>query len=471
MNRKVLITCAVLSIVICLCLSMVVIIGAGFIVWQDEPLSSLSEFEEPPLLPPATPEPEDPDGAPIIDQDDSTWINPETLAEMEIIQRQVIRDRGLEASGIFTRTLFTKDQLRQRVIEDFLEDYSEEEAQEDVIILESFGLLNSDFDIYDFYLDLFSEQIAGFYDNETKEMAVVQGSKFGGTERLTYAHEYTHALQDQNYDLRNGLNYNEEACETDTERCAAIQALIEGDASLSELNWFMNHASAEDRTDIFDFYDDFEQPMMDSSPDFISEDFLFPYENGLEFVQYLYDRGGWDAVDQAYADLPVSTEQILHPERYPDDKPIPVNLPELSQILGEGWVDIDQNVMGEWYTYLILAHGLEEDARLNEDDAAEAAEGWGGDAYIVFYNAEAASTVMVLRTLWESSKETDEFVDAFKSYARDRFGRPEENRSDYVLWQGDAEVHALHIETVYTTWILAPDETTTNLVWDAIVNE
>jgi hypothetical protein len=468
MNRKVWITCAVLSVVACLCLGVAATIGASLFTKEAGPLSDILEIDEFPFLPQETPESRDSEATPLEDPEVQVELNPEIIAEMEFIQQQVIRDRGLEPSGVFTRTLLTRDQLRQRVIDDFLEDYSPEEAREDVIILESLGLLNADFDMYQFYLDLLSEQVAGFYDNETKEMVVVQGSTFAGTERLTYAHEYTHALQDQNYDLRDGLDYSEESCENDSERCAAIQSLIEGDASLSELNWFMNHANSEDRLDILDFYNSFEQPVMDSSPDFISEDFLFPYEYGFAFVQYLYDRGGWEAVDQVYANLPLSTEQILHPEQYPADKPIPITLPDLVEVLGEGWMEIDQDVMGEWYTYLILAYGLDEDARLDEDEAAEAAEGWGGDAFSVLYHEETSATVMVLRTLWESSVEAVEFADAFQAYARDRFTRPKEFQPDYVMWVGDEEVHTLHIESVYTTWILAPDEITADLVWNAV---
>jgi len=471
MNRKVVITCAVLSIVICLCLSVLTIIGAGFILQESETYASITETQELPNLSQETPEPQKSESEPTIQPGDPSDISPETLVEMEMIQRQVIRDRGLEPSGVFTRTLLTRDQLRQRVFEDFLEDYSEEEAQEDGVVLEAFGLLNADFDMYNFYLELLSEQVAGFYDNETKEMVVVQGVEFSGTERLTYAHEYIHALQDQNYDIRDGLDYSDEACETDSERCAAIQSLIEGDASLSELNWFMNNANAEDRTDIFNFYDSFEQPILDSAPDFISEDFLFPYEYGLTFVQTHYDRGGWEAVDQIYTNLPVSTEQILHPERYPQDKPIPVKLPDLVEVLGEGWAEIDQEVMGEWYTYLILAHGLNPDARLDSEDAANAAQGWGGDAYSVIYNADSGATVMVLRTIWETSIEVDEFVTAFESYAGERFNKPREKRSDTMMWQGNDEVHVLHIEPVYTTWILAPDETIASLVWNAILTK
>lgn len=471
MNRKVVMTCAVLAIVICLCISVIFIIGAGLSLWETKPFANIPGIEKLPFVSQATPESLETEDVPTLNPEYQTEISPQTIAEMEIIQRQVISERGLQSTGVFTRTLLTRDQLRQRVIDDFLEDYSQEEAQEDGIVLESIGLLNADFDMYNFYLDLLSEQIAGFYDNETKEMVVVQGSEFAGTERLTYAHEYTHALQDQNYDMRDGLDYSEGACEDDSERCAAIQALIEGDASLSELNWFMDYADEGDRLDILNFYGTFEQPIMDSAPDFITEDFLFPYEYGFEFVQYLYDRGGWKTIDQVYANLPRSTEQILHPERYPDDRPIPVSLPDLSEVLGEGWEELTQDVMGEWYTYLILAYGMDEDARLAEEEAAKAAEGWGGDAFIVYQHPDSGNIVMVLRSLWETSNELKEFVEAFQSYARDRFDRPREVQPDYVMWQGDGEVHTLHIENVYTTWILAPDEDTANLVWGAITNQ
>jgi len=463
MNRRIAFSCIVLILIVCLGLSVVVIFGAGFLVWKSETIVDSSPSQNTPTSQANPIDPPQPG--------ESTAINPGILAEMELIQRQVIQERGLEETGVFTRVLFTKDQLRQRVLDDFLEDYSPEEAQNDVLVLDSFGLLNPDFDMLHFYQDLLSEQVAGFYDNETKEMVVVQGSQFGGPERLTYAHEFTHALQDQNYDVRNGLNFSEEKCENDTERCVAIQSLIEGDASLSELNWFVNHATTEDKTDIFDFYDTFKSPVLDTAPEFFAKDFLFPYENGLTFTQYLYEHGGWDAVDQAYANLPASSEQILHPERYPEDIPILVNLPELSAALGEGWEELDRGVMGEWYMYLILAYGLDADAQVKEKDAAEAAEGWGGDSYAVFYRPEDGATLMILRTNWESSKDLNEYVNVFEDYARDRFGRPENQERDRILWQDGSEVHVLHIEGIYTTWILAPDEGLANQVWESIQNQ
>ena len=60
---------------------------------------------------------------------------------MELIQRQVIQDRGLEPSGVFTRILFTRDQLQQRVMDDFLDEYDPEEEADYAIVREAFGLL------------------------------------------------------------------------------------------------------------------------------------------------------------------------------------------------------------------------------------------------------------------------------------------------------------------------------------------
>lgn len=462
MDRRILVSCSVFLVVICVVLSIAGVLAAGFYLWGagNNGLSTSGHEQTDESLV-ATSEPS-------LDPDSATELSPRVLAEMEVIQRQVIQDRDLDPSGEFTRVLFTPEQLHQHVLDEFLIDYSEEEMEEDGIILQAFGLLNADFDLYNFYLDLFSENIAGFYDNETKDMVVVQGERFGGIERLTYAHEYTHALQDQNYDIREGLGYSEDACETESERCAALQALMEGDATLSELNWFLNHATSEDRTDVFDFSDTFETPVLDSSPEFIAKDFLFPYEEGFEFVQTLYDQGGWDAVDDAYANPPVSTEQILHPERYPHDIPIPVNLPDLATVLGTGWEIIDQEVMGEWYTYLILAFGLDEGARRSEKEAAKAAEGWGGDAYQVYYNADHGDAVMVFRILWESTQDAKEFSESFKSYARDRFGKPVDRLADYSVWKSEDGYQTLRVDGKTTSWISAPETEMAEAVWSAI---
>ena len=395
-------------------------------------------------------------------------IPPEIAEQMEQIEAQVIELRRLQPSGSVTRALLTRDQLRQKIETDFFEDYSPEEAREDSIVLSALGLLQTGFDMFTFYQDLLSEQIAGQYDHKNKEMDIVQGSGFGGTERLTYAHEYTHALQDQNFDIEDGLNYTNESCEEDSERCAAIQALLEGDASMLELDWFSNYATQQDMIDIQDFYAEYESPIYDTAPDFLREDFIFPYIYGQSFVEYLYNLGGWEAINDAYRNVPVSTEQILHPERYPADQPEIVELPDLMPILGEGWRELDRGVMGEWYTFLILAHGLNPEARLSESESKAASDGWGGDEYLVYYDDQNRTIILVMHTSWESVNDATQFYNAFQKHSTARFGAPSNLQNNRIGWTHEGGYTELSTQNQFTTWVLAPDEAIAQQIWSAI---
>jgi hypothetical protein len=296
------------------------------------------------------------------------------------------------------------------------------------------------------------------------EMFVVQGQGFQGPEHLTYAHEYTHVLQDQNYDIKNGLNYNDDACEVDSERCSAILALIEGDATLSELTWFQFNATAQDQQQVIDYYNSLTSPIYDSSPAFLKEDFVFPYVQGLTFVQSQYDQGGWDAVDAAYNNPPVSTEQILHPELYPSDTPIKVDLPDLTTALGEGWREVSQGQMGEWYTYLILACAANSNARLDDTTAQAAAAGWGGDSYQVLHNDATNSTALVMKTIWDTPRDAAEFTTAFQKYANIRFGVAATQQGDTLTWSYSGGYSSFNHSGDTTIWIITPDSSTAQAV-------
>jgi hypothetical protein len=489
-TRRILASCGVILLVICVCLSFATISGAGLFILNR------SQASAPPIVEPSLPsqstrsnptveslEPEiatqspaegtngSPTSQPTL-QEGSTGTQSslpvEITRQMDEIQKEVIDLRELQPNQPVERELLTPEQLRQRVIEDFLKDYSKEEARNDAISLAAFGLLTPNFDLYDLHVDLLSEQVAGFYDDETKKMYIVQGEGFQGPERLTYAHEYDHALQDQNYDIENGLNFNDKACEKDTERCAAVQSLLEGDASLLEIEWLSTYASPQDLAEIQRFYSNYQSPVYDSAPAFLKEDFIFPYTYGQTFVNYLHDEGGWRTVDQAYKNPPVSTEQILHPEKYPNDTPVSVSLPDLSGSLGEGWQEVDQGIMGEWYTYLILAFGLDQHARIGEAEAQAAAAGWGGDAYEVYHNEQKDQTVMVLQTTWDSQKEATEFSKAFQQYADARFGSSKGSSSGGQTWEIPGTYLQFHVNGLTTTWLQAPNSATAQSVYKAL---
>lgn len=434
-NRRFLITCLILILVACLGVIVVGVLAAGYFSTHStsDVLSTVSCFNFP---------------------DKSLAADKNT--QMDQIEEQVIAIRGLKPKSDVNRGFLTTAELRQHVVDNFFKDYSAEDAQNDARELAALGLLNPDFDLIKFYTDLYSEQIAGLYDQETKEMYVIQDEQFGGPERMTYAHEYTHVLQDQNYDLENGLKLNEKACKEDSERCAAITALVEGDATTTESTWYKDDATKQDCQQITSFYSTLKSPIYDSAPEFMQQDFLFPYMQGKDFVQALIDRDGEVAVDDAFRDPPLSTEQILHPDKYPTEPPVTVNLPGLGSFLGNEWKEIDHGAMGEWYTYLIMAYGLNPVTRLDSDAAAKAAAGWGGDAYAVYFNAAQNQTVLVLQTTWDNQAEAQEFSKSFQDYCNQRFGQNTQKESN--TWVGSQEASYFILQNSTSTWIVAPDE-------------
>ena len=435
MSKKAGITLVVLLVSACVLMSIALVLGGYFLLRAEKNYSAPTPVVEV-ISPTATPAPTS-EG--IATPAGSGSLSPEISAQMDEIQRQVVEIRGLELNKDLLRDLMTPEQLQDKVINDFFKDYTDEDALNDSKILSTLGLVEPGFDLRQFYMDLYSEQVAGYYDSETKEMYVIAGEAFGGTERMTYAHEFNHALQDQNYDMENGLKLNDENCEIDTEYCAAVSALIEGDSTLSEQYWFLQHSTRQDQQDVLKFQNSYSSPVYDSAPAYMKEDFLFPYVKGLNFVMALHDGGGWQAVDAAFANPPVSTEQILHPEKYPEDKPVLVNLPDFSSTLGETWEELDRNVMGEWYTYLILARGRSSQFTMDDEDSKTAAAGWGGDSYVFYAPTGSDDYLFAWRSTWETGDDMDEFFNQSREYGLARWGIPVSNSSTAVAWESDTD--------------------------------
>jgi hypothetical protein len=384
-------------------------------------------------------------------------LSSDVSAQMDEIEQQVQQLRGLQAASPLNRTVITTDELNDIVINDFFSDYTADEAADDVRELALIGLLPEGFDLYQFYVDLYTEQIAGFYDPEVQTMYVVGDEAFDGLQRMTYAHEYTHALQDQTWDMENGLNVNDENCRLDTEYCAGVQSLIEGDATLTEQLWFITNATEEDRQQVLEFYGSYSSPVYDSAPLYMQQDFLFPYSQGLEFVNSLYEQGGFSVIDADYSNPPVSTEQILHPERYPSDIPVTVNMPDMSMVIPSDYRQVTENVMGEWYTYLILSYGNDPSYRIDDDQARAAAEGWGGDTYRFFYNDQTGDSVYTQKYTWDTESDASAFWNAITGYAQLRWGSPVRQSDSYYLWEDTSYGSVILFRYGwFTYWVMAP---------------
>ncbi len=442
-TKKTIIIIVIVLLVLCLCAAAVVLLG-GIALFKKNLAPTIA----------AQLTPEQPISTATVLPQASTESSEDAIsASMDEIERQVSAIRGLKLDNAIPRKLLTEEELQATVENDFLKDYSAEDAASDARVLSLLGLLPRDFDLLSFYQQLYSEQIAGYYDDEVKAMFVVKNSGFTGVERDTYAHEFTHALQDAAFDFNGTLNYTDEACQEDSERCAALQSLIEGDATLTESLWLQTYATPQDIRDLQNFYASYESPVYDAAPAYMQEDFLFAYQQGLSFVQSLYEQGGFAAVDAAFTSAqPASTEQILHPNRYPTDIPVKVELPDLSAALGSGWEESDRNVMGEWYTWLILARGDDAESRLVDAKASAAAEGWGGDTYVVLENTSSGEAALLVRYTWDGSSDSAEAKLAFESYLSLRLGSPDQSG----IYEKDGLYSALRQDSQFGfTWLIA----------------
>ena len=352
------------------------------------------------------------------------------LNQMRAIEGQVSQLRGLQALRAVDRTLFTADQLRAKVVDEFLADYSVQDAAADASLYFLLGLVPEDLDLHRLYTDLLSEQVAGFYDTEAEQMVIVCEGGFGGIERLTYAHEYVHTLQDQRYDFETGLSYSDAACEDSSQRCAATRALFEGDAALLQEQWLRTFASEQDFEDLQLFFSTFAMPVYDSAPAYIRAEFTFPYLEGLFFVRSLYLKDSWEAVDEALLNPPQSTEQILHPERYPRDAVVFLEPAELSGLKENGWEFALEDVLGEWVLLKML------EAYLPADESWTAAGGWGGDYVVLLDNPTLDEHAVIFLVQWDSMRDAHEFTAAFKRYGELRFGQPDLSTSTSAEWTG-----------------------------------
>ena len=328
---------------------------------------------------------------------------PEELrAEISRLTEVTEELRGLEFVTPPTITVVTADELAERVRQQIEEDYEEVDVDQALYIL--LGLVEPDFNLRQTISDLYGEQVAGYYDGENQELVVpALDNEFTMLQQVTLVHELTHSLTDQVLDFH---AYFDELHEEDRfDEASAFQALVEGDASLTEVLFVQQMSPAEQQEFLEEALQGVDDTVFSGVPQFIQDSLLFPYETGFFFVSELFNVGGPEAVDQAYTNPPRSTEQVLDPSRYPDDIPMEVSLlPEL--VVGY------QLEYGS--TWGELGFRLLFDQELGGNEAA--ATGWGGDSYNVFYNG--VDVAMVLRYIGDTGDDAVEIFAALREYAQ-----------------------------------------------------
>lgn len=394
--------------------------------------------------------------------DDSTLEAEDPHATVRAgIEANVVEIRGLEPQETVRSRFLTSEELRAQLEVDLAEEYSPDLARQDVLVLSTFDFLEPDFDLYNFTIDLLTEQVAGYYDTETQEFILVGDDvEFDVLEQWTHAHEYTHALQDQHFDLE---LLDDDSL--DSEAAFALRALAEGDATLVQTMYLLDgYFDQTQLLEVLTSAGEIDTTVYDTAPPFIARELEFPYLEGLNFAQYLYDRGGFAAVDSAWENPPQSTEQIIHPDRYlAGDNPQIVSLPPLTDTLGLGWQQLDEDILGEFYLREYLGQ------QLNSEDVAAAATGWGGDRYAVYWHEADGRLAMVLRHVWDTIADSEEFAALYAEYPALLFGSSAEDQDGGGrCWSGPGDLICLYQSGDETIIVRAPDQTLVTAVVEAL---
>lgn len=345
--------------------------------------------------PTATPEPTPTPTPPIPTQ------APSLDEVLDGVARDVSRLRELSPLREIERRFMSVEELHDFVAGEM------EDGREDVLatqkLMALLNLIPPDLDLFQLSLDLHAEQIAGLYDPEAEQLYVIgDPDTLDPLEKTVFAHEYVHALQQQHFDIH-ALH---QSVEDDDERSAALSALIEGDAYLTMFQYQAFFLSSEEQAEIAEAQARItaESEVFNSAPYAIRRSFLFDLQ-GIDFVVALLSTGDRHAVNQAYASPPVSTEQILHPQKYlRGEEPAPVSLPDLATVLGPQWSLTDSDALGEFSLLVYLETALE------NDSAAAAAEGWNGDRYALLESDDGDLAFLAL-TLWDTQEDAQEFLD------------------------------------------------------------
>jgi hypothetical protein len=344
-------------------------------------------------------------------------INERAAASIEKNLEQV---RGLKFLTPVPMEAKTADELRAYLRNEVDREYAPQKMHALERVYEAIGLLPPGTDLENALLKLYSAQIAGFYDPREGKLFLVPSAvpspgwmvntlqfllRRDLVNEMLLSHELTHALQDQHF---GALAAADDPSNDD--RSLAIHAVLEGDATLTGFAYVLGGLPEKTLLDLVDRLSAIPAELEAELPDtpaILRESLVFQYSAGAHFVALAYLRGGWDAVNALLAHPPISTEQVLWPEKYfiRPDTPLDVRLGGLDDYRTDGaWDEAEDNTIGA-LGVRVLGEEFFDAAR-----ADSIARGWDGDRLVAFTRGDTMHLYWM--TAWDAEADATEFFAA-----------------------------------------------------------
>ncbi len=275
----------------------------------------------------------------------------------------------------------------KKMMQDHMKDSSNKEIHAEELTLKMFGLVPPDFNLAGETVDLLSEQAAAFYDYNKKRLFVLDTTPDGDEARLALVHELAHALADQHHNLGKYMREGD----PDDDAATARQAVMEGQATWLSWAYFfwMRNGRPEipkDQLEELAKAAGAEGPVYSSAPLYIRESLVFPYNQGIQFIDAVFRKLGRASFDEVFMHPPASTQQILHPEDYFSKlEPTMTDAPTLEGPLGKQkarqYRELTDGVLGEFDVSAMLRQYV-----ANTESGAVEASHFRGGSYKLYEN-------------------------------------------------------------------------------------
>jgi hypothetical protein len=334
--------------------------------------------------------------------------SPEFLATADEVLKDMSQITGWDLKTPLKKSLRTRAEIRAYVLSQMDDEKDAKERYASAKSAEAFGLIPKDFDLDSFLVDLLTEQIAGLYDPKAHEFYIADWIP-AEEQRMVMSHELTHALEDQHFQIEPWVK----AARPNDDAEMAREAVLEGSATAAMLEYELKDKglNLKDLPD-FDpsvFVGDLaDTPLLKKAPPFIKDSLMFPYFSGLTFSMAVLKTSGWPGFTSVFARPPVSTQQILHPKLYFENKaPAPVKLDLPATVPGEDWVLLEEDLLGELGWQEVLKQFLD------KSRAESTAAAWDGDAYATFEEKKSKRLMLFTRIRLADSDGTVHFFNQY----------------------------------------------------------
>ena len=333
------------------------------------------------------------------------------LAQADEVLQEMSKITGLPVKGPLKKRVLSRTEIREFLEEALEAEYTPEQIYKEEAQLKAFGLVSREFDLKEFLLAFYTEQAAGAYDPRLKTMVIADWPE-AQMQAMVLAHELTHALQDQNFDLTEFMR----AERGNDDATAARQALMEGHATAAMMQRTLGSVPISALPSLQTMMEGVihqqftEFPAFTKAPYFFRVQAMFPYIQGMGFVQRaLQVKGGWENLGTIFNRPPKLTKEIIDPKLYFEGAaPPPIALPRPPALEGfPGLRRVSENSFGQLGYSSLLGQFI------SAAEAKNIAPNWLADRFIVYENRPAGRFALVARTRWSGPEQALAF---FRDY-------------------------------------------------------